>query len=153
MRQSHWSVKYRSAWPIFITSMCHTDLYSQSMTYIDETFFKLWIKSTHWTWKCRSHWPTFIMRSITASYWLIIPKYDIHPWNTLQANHCNMKYRSLGPTILCVTLTLSLNNSSQIVGQNHWTKKYRSPCSTFIMRSKVALHWLTIHKYDIQVSK
>ena len=73
--------------------------------------------------KYRSQWPTFILRSNIESYWLIIPKYDIHTSNTLQD-----------------------------IRQNQLTMKYWSYCLTFILRSKVELYWLIIPKHDVHTS-
>ena len=52
--------------------------------------------------KYRSQWPTFIVRSNVVSYWLIIPKYDVHTSNSLQdirRNHWTVKYRSCWPSL------------------------------------------------------
>ena len=76
-------------------------------------------KANHWNVKYRSLGPPFSMRSI----WLIIPKDDVHPSNSLQE-----------------------------IGQNHWTMKYRSNRPTFIMRSKVGSHCLIIPKYGVHPS-
>ena len=80
------------------------------------------IKQNHWTMKYRSH-SLFILRSNTGSYWLIIPKYDVHTLNSLQD-----------------------------IGKNHWTMKYRSHWPTFILRSYVGSYWLIIPKYDVHTS-
>ena len=54
------------------------------------------IRQNYWTMKYRSQWPTFWGQNV-GSYWLIIPKYDVHASNSLQnitQNHWTMKYRS-----------------------------------------------------------
>ena len=56
------------------------------------------IRQNLWTMKYRSQWSTFILRS----YWLIIPKYDVHTSNSLQdirQNHWTVKYRSCWPSL------------------------------------------------------
>ena len=73
--------------------------------------------------KYRSQRPTFILRSNVVSYWLIIPKYDVHTSNNLQN-----------------------------IRQNHWTMKYRSQWPTFILRSHVGSYWLIIQKCDVHTS-
>ena len=64
----------------------------------------------------------FIFRSKVGSHWLI-RKYDVHP-----------------------------SNSPQDVGQNHWTKQYRSLWPIFVLRSKVVSHWLIFPKFDVDPS-
>ena len=64
---------------------------------------------THWTMKFMSLWPIFILCSIFRSYWLIIRKYGVYTWNTLQdirQNHWTVK-------------------TLQDTRQNYWPVKYR----------------------------
>ena len=98
------------------------------------------IRQNHWTMKYRSQWHTFILRSNVVSYWLIIPKYDVHTSNSLQdtrQNHWTMKYRSQWPTyilrsnvrsyrLIIPKYDVHTSNSLQDIRQNHWTMNYRS---------------------------
>ena len=43
------------------------------------------------------------------------------------------------------------SNSLGDIRQNHWTMKYRSHRSTFILRSKVGSYWPIIPKYDVHI--
>ena len=70
------------------------------MVIIYPIVFKLQGKN-HQTMKYRSQWPTFILRSNVLSYWLIIPKYDVHTSYSLQdirQYHWTVKYRSSWPS-------------------------------------------------------
>ena len=43
-------------------------------------------------------------------------------------------------------------NSLQGIRHNHWTMKYRSQWSTFILRSNVGSYWFIFRKYDVHTS-
>ena len=93
-----------------------------------------------------------------GSYWIIIPKYDVHTTNSLQdvsQNHWAIKYRSLWPTIILRSnvgsywikipkYDVHTSNSLQDIRQNHWTVKYKSCWPTFILRSNIGSYWLII---------
>ena len=91
------------------------------MTFIYQIVFKILSKITEL--KYRSLWLTFIMRSKVMFHWLIIPKDDIHPSNSLHG-----------------------------IKQNHWTMKCRSWWPTFIFKSTVMSHWFIILKNDVHPS-
>ena len=78
-RQNHWTMKYRSQWPI---NILRSDIVSYWLIILkyDVQLLNSFqdIRQIHWTMKYRSQWPTFILRSNVASYWLIILKYEVH---------------------------------------------------------------------------
>ena len=103
IRQNHWTMKYRSQWPTFIlmSSSSHTDSLFQGIMLIHQ--IALDIRQSHWTMKYRSQWPTFILKSSIKSYWLIIPRYHVYTWNSLQdirQNHWTMLRPTEWVTIL-----------------------------------------------------
>ena len=54
-------------------------------------------------WNYMSQWPTNILRRDVKSYWLIIPKYYVHPQNSFQdirQDHWTMKYKLQWPTVI-----------------------------------------------------
>ena len=98
IRQSHWTMKYRSHRPTFIlrsnviipNNIVHTSNSLQD------------IRQNHSTMEYRSQWPTLILRSNVGSYWFLLPKYDVHISNSLQdirQNHWTVKYRSCWPSL------------------------------------------------------
>ena len=91
------------------------------MTFIHQILFLKDTRQNHWTMKYRPQWPTFILRLNVVSYWLIIPKYDVHTSNSLQD-----------------------------IRQNHWTMKYRLQWPTNILRSDAGSYWLIIPMDDVQ---
>ena len=155
IRQSHWTLKYRSQWPTFILRS-NVSCWLIITKYDVHTSNRLQdIRQNHWTMKYRSQWPTFILRS-NVSCWLIITKYDVHTSNRLQdirQNHWTMKYRSQWPTFILRSNVMSYwhitpkydvhtSNSLQDTRQNHWTVKYGS-CWPSLQDPQVSVTWLT----------
>ena len=103
IRQNHWTMKFRSQWPMFIFRsnfgsywliIPNNDVH-KSNSLQD-------IRQKHWTMKYRSQWPTFILRANIGSFWLIITNYDVHTSNSLpdiRQNHWIMKYRACWPSL------------------------------------------------------
>ena len=126
----------------------HIDKLSQSMMFVHQTIFNFKIYRYS---KINRPWnighTDFHLRSNVGSYWLIIPKIDVHTWNSFQditQNHWTMKYRSQSPTFIfklnagSYRLTIPkydvhTANSLQDIMQNQWPMKYRSQWSTFIL--------------------
>ena len=104
--------KCRSLWPIFHGPV----IVPYTLKTISCMNIIIWDYESVWpdAWpknKCRSPWPALILRANVRSYWLVIPKYEIHT-----------------------------TNSPQDIRQNHWTRKYRSQWTTFILRLKVLMY-------------
>ena len=99
IRQNHWTMKYRSEWPIFILRS-YWPIIPKYDVRMSNCFQD--IMQNDWTMKYWSQWPTFIFRSNIGSYWRIILKYDVHTSNSRQdirQNHWSMKYGSQWPTL------------------------------------------------------
>ena len=100
--------------------------------------------------------PTFILRSIVASYGLIILKYDVHTSVGLQEirqNHWTIKYGSWRHTfilrsnvgshrLITSKSDVHTSNGLQDIKRNHWTMKYGSRRPTFILGSNDGSHGL-----------
>ena len=108
IRQSHWTMRYRSHrptfilrsnvrsyWPLIPKYDVHTSNSFQGIMqnhWAIKYLYLFWGKSlchtedlrqNHWTMKYRSQWPIFILRSNFGSYWLIIPNNIVHTSNIL----------------------------------------------------------------------
>ena len=101
--QNHWTMKYRSQWPIFILRSnfrLYWHIIPNNNVHTSNSVQD--IRQNHWTMEYRSQWPSFIFWSNIGSYWFILPKYDEHTSNSLQdirQNHWTMKYRSCWPSL------------------------------------------------------
>ena len=137
MRQNHWTMKYRSQWPTsFFSGPCliltRGEIYStvngvplHTAFHYHPNIVLIWLK---YCWKGRkiaSHPSihTSFLRSSIKSYWLITPRYHVY-------------------------ISINLEDTTQ----NHWTMKYRSQWSIFILRSSIKSYWLISPSYHIYTS-
>ena len=124
------------------------------------------IKQKHRTIKYRSLTYTYLMRSMFVSHWSILPTMIfIHqiilkilskitrPWSIDHVDLYLFWGQSLGHTIIIIwKYDTSSSNNLENIRQNHWTMKYRSQCSTFILWSNARSYWSIIPKYDVHTS-
>ena len=112
--------------------------------------------------KYRSLTYIYLIRSVYVTHWSIIPTmmfiYQIilkilskitRPWNIGHEDLYLLWDQSLGHTVL---LSENMTLSVWDIWQNHWSMKYRSHRSTFILRSNIGSYWPIIPKYDVHTS-
>ena len=97
--QNHWTMKYRSEWPIFILRSNFGSCWLIIPNNDVHTSNSQDIRPNHWTMKYRSQWPTLILRSNVIL--IHTPKVWCTYTNSLQdirQNHWTVKYRSCWPS-------------------------------------------------------
>ena len=119
MKQSRWTIKYRSLTYIYLVRSIYV-----------------------------SHWSIIPTMMFSHQIILTILSKITRPWNIGHVDLYLLWGQSLGHTVsLSENMTFMqciASNSLGDIRQNHWTMKYRSQWPIFILRSNFGSYWLII---------
>ena len=169
IRQNHWTMKYRSLTHTYFRKSIFLPYWSiiSSTKLLHQIVFKILSKITGL--RNIGHWPTYIWWGQSLCHINAISQ-NMMFINQIILKIKNLYAKSLDHELhvsdlhaccevsLCVILIeylkygFHVSNSLRDIRQNLWTMKYMSLRPTFILRSMVAPHWLSIKMFDINPS-